>query len=269
MLADRIEGDVAEPGAAVRRALIGDIGEQAHPAGAIDPPDAAGAAARTELARHPFGIGAAGLRAPRPALRGGDDVEAEHRGGGRIDVGSAASGAAAVVEGDAEHLADLFGLHRKSARRIDQPRVVRSIHPGEIEDDERGAFRVDGEAVFRLAAGGRGHGGDAGESGHHRVAQLQDRLCGGRRILRRRRSAERNCDDTGEESGPARPCGRRAQHHPRGQGLRPSADITGIVQGDPSPRGIADGDGARDVRLAKGNAGPQLKTSRAFHSHGA
>ena len=137
MLADRIEGEVAQPGAAVRRALIGDIGEQAHPAAAIDPPDAAGAAARTELARHPFGIGAAGLRAPGPALRGGDDVEAEHRGGGRIDVGSAASGAAAVVEGDAEHLADLFGLHLKSARRIDQPRVVRSIHPGEIEDDEQ------------------------------------------------------------------------------------------------------------------------------------
>ena len=157
-----IEGDVAERRAGILASVERDLGEGLGlvAVGGGETVDGAGAAAGAPLALEPAGIV-------------GVAVEAEGRGRGHVDVGRVG-----VVEGDAEHLADL-GRGRLEEARLVQPMPAIGGKTGrpEIERDAGCAREIDDGARTL----GRFDRGRAGEFRDESRAARQAVLGGGGR----------------------------------------------------------------------------------------
>ena len=145
------------------------------PVRAVDLVDAAGIALQVEpeLSLHPSGAGAADLPAFGRSVRAAaDEVEAERRGGGEVDVGRGL-----VVERHAEHLAGVFREHVECLRRLEQSSIPDISGPVDADDAGGRTVRIDeGEIDRGLVRGPRlarvGSDG-SGKSGHHRVPRFR------------------------------------------------------------------------------------------------
>ena len=190
LLGRPVEDDVAKPGAAIG----GDGGEQRNLAGrAIHLVDAAGralgATRRAPLAGHELRARGAELAALRVAAGiGNNEVEAEGRGRGQVDIGHLG-----VVEGDAEDLPDVARLGGKHRRRGDQLALRRPIGL-QLLDDHRAAVGIDEGLVDGIARGGRCGGRQhAGKAGDDRLARRVDRALLGVGRCGRQHECQRQC----------------------------------------------------------------------------
>ena len=99
-------------------------------------------------------------------------LQAEHRGGGDIDVGWRL-----IVERDAENLADVLREHVEFLGRREQASVPDIARPAHVDDARRRAVRIDEGEIDR----GRSRGAllrrigrqCSGEAGDDRVTQIQ------------------------------------------------------------------------------------------------
>ena len=156
-----IEDDVAQP----RASVVGPIGlehrEDADlPGPAVDLPDRACVAARSELAFHEGGVGSAVDDRNGIAVRSGrDDVQSVGRGRREIDVGWNG-----VVHGHAEDLPDVAGHDLELDRGVHQLGLRRSLSR-QVEDSHRRTVRVDD--LSAAAVDGSGKTGDDGVARVH------------------------------------------------------------------------------------------------------
>ena len=176
LLVRGIVGEIAQARARIRHAVERHIGEQRHRAGAaIDLVDGAGTALQVEpkLSLHPADAGTAFFPAlGRAVAAATDNVEAEHRSGGDIDIGRSL-----IVERDTENLADVFGKYIEDLRGGQQPAVPDISRLANIDDTSRRSVRVDESQIdrgfVRRERLRRIRRQRSGKSGDGRVAQIQ------------------------------------------------------------------------------------------------
>ena len=194
-----VESEVAKRRAAVGRAVELDVGKQRNVAGrSVHLPDAAGRAAlggAAPLARHPLRAGIARAQ-PRDLARGVllDDLQAEGRGGRKINVGRTRQSAvrpAPVIQRDAEDLADIAGLGLEHGRSGKQLALRRLAARRNVLNAHRCAVEVDEQAIERIAArrgsGGRRRTRKPGDDGVAFVQHALLRLGGHHRRAKHRR----------------------------------------------------------------------------------
>ena len=143
-----IEGQPAEARPAVFHAVDLNIREQRDRAGTpIDLPDRARSAAvlGAELPLHPHGVGLSARQSRLGRAWSGGDAQAECRAGRDIDVGHAGPsvGSTAIVERDAEDLADLGRRDLEPDRRRKAALIRGAAQSGDVDNAQRRAIDID------------------------------------------------------------------------------------------------------------------------------
>ena len=160
-----------------------------------------------ELARHPAG---ARLALDQAIAIGGDDLQAEQRSRGDIDVGRRVG--VVAVQRHAESLADLAGRGLKLDRGVGDLALRRAAERGQVEHLKRGAVDIDEGEVERMEIGRHlANLPRAGERRDRRVAAGHDRA-----VLRPRAMRKGKDRSEAEQSGaePSAPPGQRSCNRP-------------------------------------------------------